>query len=132
MKKGFTLIELLVTISIISVLMGLMLVAFNGTKSTARDGRRKADLIAIGSALELYRQDNGKYPVASGWQATLTSGGYMNTSVPADPMVTQQYTYSPTLTGYYLCAKLELGAGVTTNCANCGSGITCNYQVLNP
>lgn len=141
MKKGFTLIELLVTISIISVLMGLMLVAFNGTKSTARDGRRKADLTSIGSALELYRQDNGGYPNAASWpaaQTILKTGTYMNTDI-TDPTTTKSYNYTTagtcgatTCTKYYLCAALELGTATATNCANCGLGITCNYQVQNP
>ncbi len=128
MKKGFTLIELLVTISIISVLMGLMLVAFNGTKSVARDGRRKADLTSIGSALEMYRQDNGKYPAA----LTTLYPTYM-TAALVDPKATQQYVYSPTLTGYYLCAALEIAPvpAMTINCTS-SCGVACNYQVLNP
>ncbi len=129
MKKAFTLVELLVTISIISVLMGLMLVAFNGTKSVARDGRRKADLTSIGSALELYRQDNGKYPTAL--DGTFYPA-YM-TAPLSDPKVTQQYVYSPTLTGYYLCAALEMAPAppMTINCTS-SCGVACNYQVANP
>lgn len=141
MKKAFTLIELLVTISIISVLMGLMLVAFNGTKSTARDGRRKADLIAIGSALELYRQDNGGYPNAANWaaaQTILMNGNYMNNAV-ADPTTTKSYNYTKstcgatTCTRYYLCAALEIAPipAMTIYCTS-GCGATCNYQVQNP
>lgn len=61
-KAGFTLIELLVVISIIGILASLLLVSYQGTKKTARDGKRKADLEQIRSALEMYRADRGSYP----------------------------------------------------------------------
>jgi len=61
-KKGFTLIELLVAMTVASVLMGLALVSYQGARKSARDGKRKADLEQIRSALEMYRADKGEYP----------------------------------------------------------------------
>jgi len=140
MKKGFTLIELLVVISIIGVLMGLLLVSYQGTKKTARDGKRKADLEQIRSALEMYKTDCGSYP------STLSFGGSLSGScptlqtymslVPQDPLSpTYSYRYSLSGNTYTLCACLETG-GVTTSCTgncggNCGSA-ACNYKVCNP
>lgn len=142
MKKGFTLIELLITISIIGILTGFSLVAFNGTKASARDGKRKADLISISSALEMYRADNSGYPITSNLSNALTGGTskYMD-SIPTDPTSTHSYSYKSCNTApcstYTLCAGLELVTAGDTACtsapsANCGTGITCSYHVSNP
>lgn len=65
-QRGFTLIELLVVIAIIGLLASVVMVALNGARMKARDTRRKADLKQIRMALELYYQDNNKYPPAGG------------------------------------------------------------------
>lgn len=140
-KKGFTLIETLVVISIIGILMGISLVAFQNSRSSARDAKRKADLESIRSALELSRSDSATktYPVYSGSTATSPSAfqtqlaSYL--SIPADPITGQNYYYISTAgTTYKLCARLETG-GTVGQCggANCGTGAnSCNIQVINP
>ncbi len=62
MKKGFTLIELLVVIAIISLLSGIVLASINQSRAKARDTRRLGNARAIITALEMYYQDNGKFP----------------------------------------------------------------------
>lgn len=61
-KKGFTLIELLVVITILGILATLVVASFASAQQKARDVRRKADFDAIKKALQLYYNDNGKYP----------------------------------------------------------------------
>lgn len=130
-KLGFTLIELLVVISLIAILMGVALVAFQGTRKSARDGRRKADLEQIRSALEMCRSDQLSYPTS------LPSGGGINCStylpsVPTDPLYpTYQYPYSGAANTYTLCAYLETGTGTVAGCGSCGL-YACNYKVTNP
>lgn len=63
MKRGFTLIELLVVISIISLLASIVLGSLSRTRSKTRDIQRIRDLQEIQKALELYRADNGEYPL---------------------------------------------------------------------
>lgn len=63
-RKGFTLIELLVVIAIIGLLATLSIVALNSARMRARDVRRKADLKQIYNALQMYYDENGKYPTA--------------------------------------------------------------------
>lgn len=138
MKKGFTLIELLVVISIIGILMGLLLVSFQGARTSARDGKRKADLEQIRSALETCRSDLGSYVLSAGPASTsLPSGGgidcssYMS-SVPADPLSpTYEYYYSGAPNQYNICAYLEGGSGSAGCSGSCGSA-ACNYKVVNP
>ncbi|MDD5071699.1 MAG: type II secretion system protein [Patescibacteria group bacterium] len=61
-ENGFTLIELLVVISIIGFLATAVLVAFSSARLKARDARRRADLVQIQKALELYYDNKQTYP----------------------------------------------------------------------
>ena len=109
MKKGFSLIELLVALSIMALIMGASLTAFEASKKSARDAKRKTDLESIRSALEIYRSDNGGYPT----NKNLLSPDYIETW-PADPISSQSYIYTPaTCTTncktYSITATLEIG-----------------------
>jgi len=67
-NQGFTLIELLVVIAIIGILAAVVLVSLNSARSKSRDARRLADTRQIMTALELYYNDNGGYPVNADFQ----------------------------------------------------------------
>lgn len=102
--KGFTLIELLVAISIIGLLSSFLLANFVGVRQRARDGVRKYDLRQMQSALELYRSDQGTYPILGinegnfpvncGGPFTDSLGNtiYMS-KVPCDPSTNVSYYY---------------------------------------
>ncbi len=68
-KKGFTLIELLVTITILAIVSSIGFSLYGNAQMVGRDGRRKNDLRQIATALELYKQTNGRYPCppTGGW-----------------------------------------------------------------
>lgn len=112
-RNGFTLIELLVSISIIAILTALLTANFVGARQRGRDGQRKANIYNIQSALELYRSDNGIYPLTDAFPQcnsalSLNDTVYMQ-KVPCDPnSVTTNYTYtSDSGTTYTLVACLE-------------------------
>lgn len=62
MKKGFTVIEILIVITVTSLLAGSIIVSTTNTRKRSRDSKRKADLLAIQSALEVYYSQNKYYP----------------------------------------------------------------------
>lgn len=144
-KTGFTLIELLVVISIIGILIALSAVAFQNTKASARDAKRKADLETVRSALEIYRTDCGAYPATLSWGGSLTgskpsspcasSDTYLST-VPQDPQAGAGYMYSYTPSGnsYVLCAYLETQSGAVSGCSTCGprGPVDCHYKAESP
>ncbi len=129
-KKGFTLVELIIVMSIIAIFGGMTLaISVTGNLQKGRDGRRRTDLEAIRSAMEIYRSDNGKYPVTG--SLNLLESGYI-TKVPTDPKAGYVYAYSSGgTTTYTLCAAMEkMVAGDILGCSSCG--VACTYKVTNP
>jgi type II secretion system protein G len=115
-NKGFTLIELLVVISIIGILTGLLTSNLTASQARGRDGKRKTDLKAIATALEIYYSDNGTYPAPRqaatcsngtlGMGSTSTSCGLLESTgtntymkqIPQDPKNTATGNFE-----YYYC-----------------------------
>lgn len=62
MKRGFTLIELLVVISIIGLLMGVLLPAISRAREQAKVTVVNAELRQVALALDMYFDDNQKFP----------------------------------------------------------------------
>ncbi len=62
-SKGFTLVELLIVISIMSTLLTIGFIQFNGVNTRARDSARRADLYEISTALEVNKISTGYIPL---------------------------------------------------------------------
>lgn len=99
-KKAFTLIELLVVIAIIGILSGLVFVSMGGALGTAQDGRRKADVGTLKTALFQYSiLNNNTYPVANCNVTESCTALYEAlvpnyiASLPTDPDSESYYTY---------------------------------------
>lgn len=117
-RKAFTLIELLIVIAIIGILAGLIIATTGVARPAARDSKRVANLKELSTALEMYHNQNEKYPAApSGNHASDIIGLASDfiPTIPIDPKndstVGYVYTYfvndSNNPTKYVLRAKLE-------------------------
>ena len=95
-KRGFTLVELVVVMAVLGILAGVLIVGLNPAAQfkKSRDGRRRADLEQIRSALEMCYADEGSYPVGSlSSGSNITCGGTTYMTIPADPLAGKSYTY---------------------------------------
>lgn len=61
-QQGFTLVEIIVVVTIITILTGVSIFAYNEASKKSRDKDRQADLRTLQAAVELYKQKNGRYP----------------------------------------------------------------------
>ena len=74
--KGFTLIELLTVISIIGLLASIIFTSVNTEIKSAHAARAIAHLRKLDKALEIYYNDNNKYPDSGGnWDGLYTCWG---------------------------------------------------------
>lgn len=143
-KTGFTLIELLVVIAILGVLAGLITGNFFSSLKKGRDTRRKQDIENIQKGLELYYEDNKRYPTAVTSGSTLchpsgcTTRTYIQ-KVPTDPNNFTYYYLTDATGSYYklyscIESSLDQGSGVLqsgysgTNCGCTGSSV-CKFGV---
>ncbi len=98
-RKGFTLIELLVVIVILGILATFIVPKIMQKPNEARVVKAKNDIMALETALKMYKMDNGMYPTTiQGLKALIKKpdvppipqhykpGGYLDTDkVPLDP-----------------------------------------------
>jgi prepilin-type N-terminal cleavage/methylation domain-containing protein len=88
MTKGFTLIELMIVVAIIGILAAIAIPQFANLVSKSQEGRSKANLGSIRSALSIYYGDTeGWYPqdANASLLASLTlAGKYLATLPNAD------------------------------------------------
>lgn len=91
---GFTLIELLVVIVIIGLLAGLVAPRYFGQVGKSNVNVARAQIDALGKALDQYRLDVGAYPTTDqGLEALIVkpdgvdrwTGPYLQKDVPPDP-----------------------------------------------
>ena len=84
-SKGFTLIELMIVVAIIGILAAIAIPQFANLVAKSQEGRTKANLGTIRSALSIYYGDSeGWYPVAGAASdlVILTTGGRYLQAVP--------------------------------------------------
>ncbi len=132
-KSGFTLIEILIVIALIAILTTAGVGTYIASLQKSRDNTRKGNLRAITNALELYYNDNGRYPSGNANGAILgcnggtglspsplpvactVNGAFQNANstlymaqLPGDPISSLKYYYiSATGAQYQIYAHLE-------------------------
>jgi prepilin-type N-terminal cleavage/methylation domain-containing protein len=95
--KGFTLIELLVVITIVGILAGGVITIINPATQLekARNTTRKNHLKELSSALEIYANENGVYPVSTWCDVSsclqVLAVSKIIKSIPKDPRTGQSF-----------------------------------------
>ena len=111
-SKGFTLIELLVVIAIISLLSTSVMASLSSARSKARDSKRMQDMVQIRTALEMYYNDNNRYPLPyPGVWAGVSTG----TCGPGNGQTSGANAYIAGLTPTYI-SILPTDPGTAGNC----------------
>jgi general secretion pathway protein G len=110
-RAGFTLIELMVVMIILGLLAALVVPRMFGKLGTAKTNAAYTQIELLGTALDSYRLDVGKYPTTSeGLEALITpaSGGedwngpYLKKmEIPLDPWGNPYHYESPGKNGDY-------------------------------
>lgn len=92
--QGFTLIELIVVVAIIGLLAGLVVPQFIKQEEKATAKAAKAQIELLGTALDTFRLDVGRYPTSQEGLQALTQkpggldrweGPYLKKELPNDP-----------------------------------------------
>ena len=93
-RSGFTLIELLLVLVILAVLAAVVIPRLTGRSEQAREAAAKTDIANLGTALDAYEIDTGRYPTTEEGLAALVEapssvnnwkGPYLKKGVPNDP-----------------------------------------------
>jgi len=109
-ERGFTLVELLVVMVILGLLAALVVPSYLGRERKARAQAAKTQIELLGTALDTFRLDVGRYPTSQEGLAALRAapgglarwdGPYLKKDVPLDPWGRAYVYESPGQHGEY-------------------------------
>jgi len=97
-KSGFTIVELLIVIVVIGILAAITIVSFNGVTAKAKFAGYQSDMKNTIKFLEMYKAENGAYPLVSGFsfQGTSPTAAARNQYIPG---LVPTYTSSLPISG---------------------------------
>ena len=98
-NKGFTLIELLVVISIIGLFSSIVLAGLQNARQRAQNTKIVAEINQLKTALELYKNDNGKYTAEDTYYFYSTYSSPTAVAFLTTQLVTNKYISSIPNTG---------------------------------
>lgn len=141
LKKAFTLVELLVVIAIIGLIATLSVIALGNARAKSRDVKRTSDIKQLQTALELFFNDEGRYPTVNEWDTgSLYSVGTFGTTtyisrIPIPPInidgdcSSSSYDYQVSLDGSSY--NLSFCLGNNTGSLDAGSKIASPEGIIN-
>jgi prepilin-type N-terminal cleavage/methylation domain-containing protein len=120
-KQAFTLIELLVVIAIIGVLATVSIIALSNARAKSRDAKRLGDLKQMQTALEMYFNDKGAYPLSIDNGIFSTSSGATSTYMQITPAAPSPADNCTAAENSYIYTVLDNGASYTLSTCLGGS-----------
>lgn len=115
-KPGFTIVELLIVIVVIGILAAIVIVAYNGVQTRARDSQRAQDIASIKKTLLMYDTVHGGLPTTTsyggnglgGWNYSTSSTwlSFLNSEygkMPIDPINQGNHTAAGNYNYHYYC-----------------------------
>ena len=99
--KGFTQVELMIVIIVLVVLTGIAIPTYMIISGRAREAAVESEMINIGKALEMYRNDSQEYPLPAAYPDAIEDGDYM-AIVPIIDAWENDYQYSSDGSNYTL------------------------------
>ncbi|NAS62897.1 type II secretion system protein GspG, partial [Pseudomonas syringae pv. actinidiae] len=115
-QRGFTLLEIMVVIVILGVLASLVVPNLMGNKEKADRQKAISDIVALESALDMYKLDNSRYPTTEQGLGALVKkpttppeprsypqDGYIR-RLPQDPWGAEYQLVSPGRTVRLMCS----------------------------
>lgn len=110
-QLGFTIVELLIVIVVIGILAAIVVAAFNGITSSAKETSLKNDLSNAKKALDVDKASRGAYPINSSQLSGVTTAIKINKDL-YDTTANNFYYCINTVTGEY-----AMGARLKSNAA---------------
>lgn len=89
-----TYVIVIVVLLVASITSAVIVVALRTARLKSRDARRTADIRQVMTALELYYNDIGRYPLVNSWSELATELKNYITILPLDPLNNNEYKYS--------------------------------------
>lgn len=113
--KAFTLIELLIVVFIVGLLATLAVVSYQQARIRARDSKRISDIKQIETALELFFNENNRYPTIEEWNsgsiASFNSGEIFMNAIPVAPIPADGNCLEASNTYHYIPNDIEDPSG---------------------
>lgn len=111
---GFTLIEILVVVSIIGILVAILVANFSDARRNSKNKTIRTALSEVQLALEVYKAQNNRYPLATSALVPSFIHGLPMESDYANPACRFLYSIDPVSGSYYKLTAQNCFAGATS------------------
>lgn len=106
-SHGFTIVELLIVVVVIAILAAISIVAYSGVSNSANDSTVKSDLTNFAKAIQMYKVENGHYPVAGSF--AIAHGGFNSSTMSNINFKPSRSAYDTTSSNFFYCNGQRLG-----------------------
>lgn len=120
-QYGFTIVELLIVIVVIGILASITIVAYSGVQDRAKDAAIASDMKHFATMVELYKLDNGQYPISNIPQLSTLGFRVTQSAYPS------RHTYN-----FEYCTNSSQGEFILVSYMNSGDVMYVSSKNLSP